>query len=69
MKNMCGIPQGSILGPLLICIYVNDIPCSCERKSLSFADVGTLFVSKPDLDILCIEANREVNKLGGNKVS
>ena len=63
MNIMCGVPQGSILGPLLYLIYVNDIPYSCDSKILSFADDTTLLISKPDLDSLFIEANREVNKL------
>ena len=63
MNIKCGVPQGSILGPLLYLIYVNDIPYSCNSEILSFADDTTLFVSKPDLDTLFIEANQEINKL------
>ena len=43
VKNECGVPQGSILGPLIYHIYVNDIYNSCQRNVLSFSDDTTVF--------------------------
>jgi len=62
-KIECGVPQGSILGPLLYLIYVNDIANSSNGNILSFADDTSLYLSDSNLDSLFVNANLEVNKL------
>ena len=59
MDISCGVPQGSILGPLLFILYINDLPnCLKNSKPFIYADDTNLFTSNDtiqQLKALCQE--------------
>ena len=64
MNITCGIPQGSLLGPLLFIIYMNDFYRASDVLSfILFADDSSIFFSNPDPHILINTVNIELMKI------
>ena len=64
MSVVCGVPQGSILGPKLFILYVNDI---CNVSSLLrfvlFADDTNIFLSGDDVKEISKTLSKQLDKL------
>ena len=59
----CGVPQGSILGPLLFLLYVNDMQQAVSCDLLLYADDTCLIFTGRDTKTIENQLNRDFNSL------
>ena len=69
----CGVPQGSILGPQLFLIYINDMYLSLSCRLSLYADDSALFFSHKDPNVIADRLSMELSNckrwLTDNKLS
>ena len=62
-KVSCGVPQGSILGPLLFLMYVNDMPHAISSKLLLYADDSCIIFQHKDIKVIEENLNKDFENL------
>ena len=62
-KLLCGVPQGSILGPLLFLLYVNDMPQAVNSDLLLYADDTCLIYTGKHINTIEEQLNTDFSSL------
>ena len=63
MNVQARVPQGSILGPLLFFIYVNDLPDNLVSNPKLFADDTSLFSTVTDPNVTANQINNDLHNI------
>jgi len=63
LSVICGVPQGSVLGPLLFILYINDMTNSSNLETSLYADDAAMLLADTNLKHLQRKINNELSTL------